>query len=120
MPEIKKENVYFIGLNHLDRYDQKRIKDIIYNQTSKLEREFKGLNALRFHFKKYDEGGSVKYSVHLLIDGPTRPIVVDTNTSNWDAVLVVNRIFDKARLRLEKIFKNSSNHRNGISKKERY
>ena len=118
MPNYKKENVFFIGLNQLDPYDQKRIKEIIFSQTLKLEREFKKLSSLRFHFKKYKEGGCVKYSVHLLIDGPTQPIAIDTKTANWDAVKVVNRVFDKARQRLVKKFKGDTSHPRSVSKEK--
>lgn len=105
MPEYVRNNVFFSGFKDIDRYDKERIKDIIYTKSQKLEREFKKLRSLRFHFKKYEEGGCVKYSVHLLIEGPTKPIAIDTKTANWDAVKVINRIFSKARVHLGKKFK---------------
>jgi len=117
MPEYAKSNVFFSGFNDLDRYDQRRIKEIIYSKTQKLERDFKNLRSLRIHFKKYEEGGSVKYSAHLLIDGPTKPIAIDTKTANWDAVLLINRIFDKAKVHLAKKFKNYQRPR-ALSKKK--
>lgn len=100
-----KNNVIFSGFNELDNYEKKRIKELIFSKTEKLEREFKNLRSLRFHFKKYSHGGRDKFSVHLLIDGPTRPIAIETNTINWDVVTVINRIFDKAMTHLGKVFK---------------
>ena len=105
MPNAYRSNVYFAGLKNLDKLDQKRIKEIIMNHAEKLGRDFKKINTLKFHFKSYDhDGGARKYSVHLLIDGPTHPISIDTNTSNWNSVTVINRIFSKARRHLEKKF----------------
>ncbi|MEA3429684.1 MAG: hypothetical protein U9R08_00255 [Nanoarchaeota archaeon] len=115
MPEYAISNVFFSGFRDLDKSDKKRIKEIIYSKSEKLEREFKKIKSLRFNFKTYEEGGSVKYSVHLLIDGPSKPIAIDTKTANWDAVKVINRIFAKAKIHLEKKFKS---YKRSLSKEQ--
>lgn len=120
MPEAIRNNVFFVGLKDLDSFDQKRVKDIVYSEFEKITREFKDINSLRVHFKKYEEGGAKsKFSVHLLIDGPSKPIAIDTQTSDWDAIKVLHKVFDKAKTHLAHKFKGNTTHPVRISKEKK-
>ena len=104
---VEKKNVQFIGLDILNREDQEIIKGIIYSDFILLERELKNINSLRLHFKEYEKGGKKKYSVHLFIDAPTKPIVANKIASSvqWNPVQAVAKLMDKARKEITHKFK---------------
>lgn len=99
MKYVIRKNVQFIGLDELHPDDQQRVKDIIFKDYITLERELKGINGLRLHFKSYEKGGKVKFSAELFIDAETKPITVNKvySSARWDPIAVVHILLEKAR-----------------------
>jgi len=118
MKYVVRKNVQFVGLNILDPFDQKRIKEILYEHYIELERELKQINGLRLHFKEYEKGGRKKYSVQLLIDAQTRPITVNKVYSpvKWDPVAIVHKLIDKARKEIIHRYQTDTSYRKSYSK----
>jgi len=106
----KRNIVQFVGLDILDPFDQKRIKDLFYQHAIEIERELKTIHSIRVHFKEYKKGGRKKYSVQMLIDSPMRPITVNAMYSpvQWDPVAIVHKLFDKAKKQATHKFKTDS------------
>jgi len=104
---IKRNIVQFIGLNIIDKEDQKRIKEILYQHVIEIERKIKTINNIRIHFKEYEKGGRKKYSVQLLIDSPTKPITVNHMYSpvQWDPIGIIHKLIDKAKRQIDHKFK---------------
>ena len=100
---ITRDLIQFIGLDQLSEADQKRIKEVLYQHFNEIEREIKQITAVKLHFKAYEKEGRKKYSVKLLIDSPTRPIVVDNmySTLEWKPVAMVHKIIEKAKREIE-------------------
>lgn len=113
MVEIERPKIFFQGLKELDRFDQEKIRDIIYDEYIKLERELKKIIAIRIHFKKYERGGREKYSIKMYIDAPTRPFAVTTvyNPVEWDPVAIIHKLFDKARQQIVHRLKTDTSYR---------
>jgi hypothetical protein len=109
----KRDIVQFVGLNLLDPFDQKRIKNILYQHAIEIERELKTIHAMRIHFKEYEKGGRKKYSVQLLIDSPMRPITVNAMYSpvQWDPVAIVHKLIDKAKRQATHKFKTDASYK---------
>lgn len=111
---VERENVFFVGLNELDPFDQQRIKDIIYNEYIKIERELQHVGALKLHFKKYERGGRVKWSVHMFLDVPMAKPIVATSVCEpvkWDAVATVHKLLDKIRREIIHRYKTDTSYR---------
>ena len=100
---IKRNTVQFVGLNILDKADQKRIKYLFYQHAVEIEREIKTINKIRVHFKEYEKGGRKKYSIQMLIDSPTKPIAVNQMYSpvQWDPIGIVHKLIDKAKRQID-------------------
>jgi hypothetical protein len=100
---IKRDLVQFVGLNGLDKGDQKRIKEVLYQHVVEIEREIKTINKVRIHFKEYEKGGRKKYSVQLLIDSPTKPITVNHTALKiqWDPVAIIHKLIEKAKRQID-------------------
>jgi len=115
---VEKKNVQFVGLNKLDPEDQRKIKEIIYKDFVKLERELKEIKGLKIHFKQYEKGGRKKYSVQMFVDTKTEPITVNKmyNPVEWDAVAIVHKLIDKARQQIINKFKTDSSYRKEYEK----
>jgi hypothetical protein len=110
---VKRDNVFFTGLKLLDPADAKRIKDLIYERYITLERELKAPGKLKLNFKKYEHGGREKYSVHLMIDYPGKPITAEKvyNPVRYDVVGIVHKLLDKARREIIKKFKTNTSYK---------
>lgn len=111
--EIESKNVFFVGLKKLDYADQKLIKDILYDEYIKIERELKLPGKLKFHFKSYEKGGREKYSVHLFLDFPGGKPIVCTKVYDpvkWDAVAAVHLLLKKARTQIVHRFKTDTSY----------
>lgn len=111
--EIESKNVFFVGLNKLDKADQKMIKDILYDEYIKIERELKLPGKLKLHFKSYERGGREKYSIHLFLDFPGgKPIVCTTvyDPVKWDAVAAVHLLLKKARAQVVHRYKTDTSY----------
>ncbi|MBD3249428.1 hypothetical protein GF336_05260 [Candidatus Woesearchaeota archaeon] len=112
MKYIERNNVEFVGLNNLHEEDQKRIKEIIYKDYIKLERELKKINKLRLHFKQQKKGGRKKYSVHLMIDARSKPITASGvyTAAQWDPIASVHNVLEKARQQIIKKFRTDESY----------
>ena len=112
MKYVVRKNVQFVGLDILDKADQKRVKDILYKDYITLERELKKINGLRVHFKTYEKGGRKKYSVQLFIDAQTKPIAVNKiySPAQWDPVAIVHKLLDKARSQITKKYRTDESY----------
>ena len=104
---VERQNVFFVGLNELDPFDQKQVKDIIYKEFEILARELKTIDSLKVHFKKHEKGPSVKWSVEMVIDAHTHPIVVShlQEAARWDPVACVHQLIENARREIMHKFK---------------
>jgi len=104
---IKREIIQFVGLNILDKEDQKRIQDLFYQHSIEIERAIKTINKIRVHFKEYEKGGRKKYSVQMLIDSPTKPITVNHVSSQvqWDPIAIVHKLIEKSKRQVDHKFK---------------
>lgn len=111
--EIESKNVFFVGLNKLDKADQEMIKKILYDEYIKIERELQLPGKLRFHFKSYEKGGREKCSVHLLLDfAGGKPIVCTKvyDPVKWDAIAEVHLLLKKARAQIAHRFKTDTSY----------
>jgi len=115
---VVRNNVFFVGLKNLHIDDQKRIKEIIFNDYITLERELKKINSLKLTFKIYEKGGKKKYSIKLLVDAHTHPITVDhmSSAAEWDAVACVHQVLKKAKSQITHKYKTDSSYRKPYEK----
>ena len=110
---IKRDIVQFVGLNILDKEDQKRIKDLFYQHSIEIERAIKTINKIRVHFKEYEKGGRKKYSIQMLIDSPTKPITVNHVSSQvqWDPIAIVHKLIEKSKRQVAHKFKTDTSYK---------
>ena len=116
--DIIRKNVQFVGLTKLDPVDQKRIKEIIFDNFIKLERELKNIRGLKLHFKEHKIGGRRKCSVHLTINAATGPLTVDKiySGAQWDPIAATHDILKNARQRIIHQYKTNSSYRKPYEK----
>ncbi|MBW2993641.1 hypothetical protein KY317_03650 [Candidatus Woesearchaeota archaeon] len=111
--EIESNNIIFVGLKELDRADQKLIRDILYDEYIKLERELKVPGKLKFHFKKNKKWGREKFSIHLLLEFPGGKPITCTRVYDpvkWDAVATVHLLLKKAKAQIKHRFKTDTSY----------
>ena len=110
--KVERNNVFFTGLNELDEQDAESIKDLIYDKYPSIEREIKAPAKLKVHFKKYKHGGREKYSVHLMIDYPGKPIVAEKvyEAVRYDVIAIVHKLLEKIKKEVIKKFKTNTSY----------
>jgi len=106
-------NVFFSGLDELDKLDAERIKQVIYEHYQEIEREIQKPVKLKLHFKKYQHGGRDKYSVQLMVDFPGKPITAEHiyDPARWDVVAIVHKLLKKAKKEIAHKFKTETSYR---------
>ena len=110
--KVERANVFFTGLNDLDKADAEAIKQIIYEKWPTIEREIKANAKLKVHFKKYEHGGREKFSVHMLLDYPGKPITAEKvyEPVRWDVVGITHKLLEKIKKEVIKKFRTDTSY----------
>ena len=110
--QVKRNNVFFTGLKELDEQDADKVKSLIYEKYPAIERVIKAPAKLMVHFKKYEHGGREKYSVHMLLDYPGKPITAEKvyNPVQWDVIGITHKLLEKLKKEAEKKFRTDTSY----------
>ena len=111
--QIEKNNVFFTGLSELDKADAEAIKQIVHDKWITIEREIKADASLKIHFKKYKQGGREKFSVHMMLDYPGKPITAEKvyEPVRYDVVGITHKLIEKIKKEIIKKFKTDTSYK---------
>lgn len=110
--KVERNNVFFVGLKQLDKTDAESIKDLIYEKWPSIEREIKANAKLKITFKTYKHGGRDKFSVHMLLDYPGKPIIAEKvyEPVRWDVVAITHKLLEKIKKEVIKKFRTDTSY----------
>lgn len=103
-------NINFVGSDDIDKEDIKRINDIIKKEFEFLDRELKGVNNIKMHFKRHEIGGRVKWSAHLFVDWPNKKII-DVESVGWDLIKATHEVITKAKNHINHLLKGETSYK---------
>lgn len=80
------------------------IKEILDREYESIVKQNPKIENLRVHFKSNDsgEGNNKQFSIHFLVDGGGKPIVVVKDDVDWDPVVALNKGIASLEFRLDK------------------
>lgn len=81
-----------------------KVKDILDKEYEMIIAHNPSIENLRVHFKSHDsgEGKNKIFSIHFLVDGPGKPIVVTKDDVDWDPVVALNKSIQALEFKLDK------------------
>jgi ribosome-associated translation inhibitor RaiA len=95
--------IKILGLEDFDFLEKDRIKQLVAEYYTKIERTLKG-NLLILHLKKHNaEGSRAKISIHARIENPT--FVTLARASDWDINKALHSVLKKLETEIEHKFK---------------
>lgn len=102
--------IQFSGIENIDGEDAKRIDEIAKKELEFVDRELKGVNNIKIHFKRHEIGGRVKWSVHLFIDWPNKKII-EVESVGWDLIKAVHEVIAKAKNHINHLLKGGTSYK---------
>lgn len=86
------ETIRFVGLNELEKTQQKKIKDEATKYYEKFERCLRDITSFTVHIKEYKkEGAKCKYSLHVRLNAPSKTF--EAEKADWDLERTLHKTF---------------------------
>lgn len=92
MALVKQEMIQYVGVSDLEPEEQLEVSRLSTEYYPKLKRQLKNVMSLVVHIKRYDKGGSTKFSIHTRVIAPTR-IFESCKSHDFDLARALHKSF---------------------------
>ena len=93
MALVKQEMIQYVGVSELEPEEQLEVSRLSTEYYPKIKRQLKNIMSLVVHIKKYEKGGSTKFSIHVRVIAPSR-LFESCKSHDFDLARALHKSFE--------------------------